>query len=404
MADATTQLLQALRTRCRQKPGMQASYSDDEYNILGGFLDSFAKLILDETPPVLLIRCRDAVREQLAARFSGVMISQRMHWNTVDWKWTDVVLDGSLPEETLLRLIDDSYDLVYNSESISADTKHEIELIERRLPQREVLEDLIGWCGLSHRRREIYRVVRTALLLKTHPVEEHEIPLGASKLGGLPDLPLNVPWPRYRTGKPLAFLAQVNLKQAAAAARLRELPSSGMLSLFSGCGWEEDEEGDAGIPIGEFAVGWTQVLYCPKSRVPLRRHPSPPKVNTYKAAPVEHVPILSLPDPREPSMTALNWTEDELETLDWRLSPTFKSVRDYLLGHPSQHQLGGFADYEQQFVDAVAESRLQLLFQIASDGNTGMHWGDDGFIYAWISPKNLKRRDFSELLVDFQCG
>jgi len=58
------------------------------------------------------------------------------------------------------------------------------------------------------------------------------IEVGASKLGGSPDLAADTPWPR-REGRPLAFVAQIDLAEV--AVDLEEggpLPPKGLLSLF----------------------------------------------------------------------------------------------------------------------------------------------------------------------------
>jgi len=56
--------------------------------------------------------------------------------------------------------------------------------------------------------------------------------------------------------------------------------------------------------------------------------------------------------------------------------------------------------FEQGFVDAVAEDDLLLLFQLASDATTEMCWDDGGYIYFWIRPTDLKQHRFSTVLVD----
>src|SRR5215218_5327230 len=72
------------------------------------------------------------------------------------------------------------------------------------------------------------------------------VPMGATKIGGRPDLPKETPWPR-RSNRvrevamepvlgaiPLAFLTQVDLAEAARALPADEnpLPASGVLSFF----------------------------------------------------------------------------------------------------------------------------------------------------------------------------
>jgi uncharacterized protein YwqG len=37
----------------------------------------------------------------------------------------------------------------------------------------------------------------------------------------------------------------------------------------------------------------------------------------------------------------------------------------------------------------------QLLFQVDSDDQAGMRWGDAGMLYYWIRKADLKKEDFS---------
>lgn len=68
---------------------------------------------------------------------------------------------------------------------------------------------------------------------------------GASKLGGEPDLPKDVLWPRFK-GRPLSFVVQISLSHLPAAVRESlSLPAVGMVSFFYESGqqpWGYDPE------------------------------------------------------------------------------------------------------------------------------------------------------------------
>jgi uncharacterized protein YwqG len=75
-----------------------------------------------------------------------------------------------------------------------------------------------------------------------------------------------------------------------------------------------------------------------------------------------------------------------------------------LLGDPARNLLLGYADYMQFFVDEVADRDLRLLFQLGSDDNARMGWGDGGYLYFWANPSDIARLDFTKVHTDFQCG
>src|SRR5216683_6961610 len=64
--------------------------------------------------------------------------------------------------------------------------------------------------------------------MRSTPCANESISVGASKLGGLPDLPPQITWPRWKTDY-LTFVAQVNLAELPAS---DSLPIAGMSPSF----------------------------------------------------------------------------------------------------------------------------------------------------------------------------
>ncbi len=75
-----------------------------------------------------------------------------------------------------------------------------IQTIRQHAPQR-LQEPLIA-------------LLRPALALSATRADDSQIPLGASKFGGAPDVPAGFEWPKWNE-KPLGFLAQINLEEVA---------------------------------------------------------------------------------------------------------------------------------------------------------------------------------------------
>jgi predicted DNA-binding protein (MmcQ/YjbR family) len=68
----------------------------------------FALIAFDETPLRLNLKCDPELALHLRAAFKTVLPGYHMnkkHWNTV-------IMDGSIPNNELLAMVDDSYDLV----------------------------------------------------------------------------------------------------------------------------------------------------------------------------------------------------------------------------------------------------------------------------------------------------
>src|SRR5579871_2997445 len=85
--------------------------------------------------------------------------------------------------------------------------------------------------GLSRIAHSLSALSEPCVLVRTHAYPYEALPVGASRIGGMPDLPPTVDWPLWK-GQPLGFLAQFNLNDLSQFACCRELPSTGHLWFF----------------------------------------------------------------------------------------------------------------------------------------------------------------------------
>ena len=98
-----------LRTYLLSKPGAREDFPFDPVTLVakvGGKM--FALVGIDEVPLRLNLKSLPEQAEVLRELYSAVLPGYHMnkrHWNTV-------VLDGSLPDEDVLGMIDESYRLV----------------------------------------------------------------------------------------------------------------------------------------------------------------------------------------------------------------------------------------------------------------------------------------------------
>lgn len=92
--------------------------------------------------------------------------------------------------------------------------------------------ELIHNSGLPRIADQLTGLLMYSIRLKTHSVQESELAIGASKIGGTPDLPPGRAWPEWEDGTPFLFIAQINLSEIAAYDREGALPHTGMLYFF----------------------------------------------------------------------------------------------------------------------------------------------------------------------------
>jgi Domain of unknown function (DUF1963) len=113
---------------------------------------------------------------------------------------------------------------------------------------RDELQAALDQAGLEEWAARLAAAARHTIILETGPVEDgaEAPPLGASRLGGMPDLPCDVPWP-WRPAVvdgdgvfpehaahpwPLSFVAQIDFAEIHRAGELEGFPRVGRLLFF----------------------------------------------------------------------------------------------------------------------------------------------------------------------------
>src|SRR5262249_60909044 len=82
---------------------------------------------------------------------------------------------------------------------------------------RATLADRLHRQGLARVADAILAIAQPCILLTTERTDESALAVGASKLGGIPDLPPSLPWPEWNGG-PLSFVAQLRACEAVPSA------------------------------------------------------------------------------------------------------------------------------------------------------------------------------------------
>lgn len=269
--------------------------------------------------------------------------------------------------------------------------------------------------GLGAHVEPLRSLVRPALRLVATP-SQAGAPIGQSRIGGSPDLPPELAWPVHQ-GKPLAFLAQLDLAELRRTLPHSPLPPDGYLWFFHGADqpWGFDPK-DAGSSL---------VLYRPGAPS-LERRADPadlPDGGRFNPCAIRVEAYDDLPD------------LDEHHPLDPGLSEAqeeqYLAVRDYLSsgGAGPSHKVLGYAQpiqgpmelecelvthglycgdptgYADPRAKELEKNRQQwrLLFQLDSDEAAAMMWGDVGRVYFWIRDEDLRQHRFERTWTILQC-
>lgn len=246
-----------------------------------------------------------------------------------------------------------------------------------------------------------------------------DLPLGTSRFGGSPDLPSQFAWPR-RDGRPLTFLAQIELS----VARAPQLPDTGWLVFFYDV--RQQPWGFDPKDRGAWLVAWIP------SENALERRPHPAVDDgsgPFAASRLTFTPVQTLPDAWDSVVTdrGIGLEESALDAYDGVLQAIVGVGDDelfhHLLGHPQQIQddmrgecqlashgiyCGDASGYKSAAAKPLLETAARewrLLLQIDTDeSGPGWMWGDAGRIYFWIRHEDLKARAFDKVWLVLQCG
>ena len=240
--------------------------------------------------------------------------------------------------------------------------------------------------------------------------ETDALPLGASRFGGVPDLPAEIAWPQIEDKK-LLFLAQIDL---AALPRWERapLPADGWLYAFVMFSTKEK----IGLPPWKVVV-----LHHRGPREALVRAEQPPEDEMWPEWGTEpregydHVPLV----PRLGLSIGLDSLRDAgLENLaDYVVDDVERVIprRDgdeggYLLGHPGigeesanamVRELVSYGAWLGEDEANAADDWMSLL-TIYSVGS--MQWSDEGEFYVFIRHSDLARGDFSRVRTSMTSG
>jgi uncharacterized protein YwqG len=242
------------------------------------------------------------------------------------------------------------------------------------------LREQIKAFGLERHEEKLVALAKPAIRMLPSLVEEDEIPIGSSKLGGNPDLPMDFEWKTYE-GKPLTFIGQFKLSEIAPYDRDKELPAEGMLYFFYDIRTLDASHN-----------GW-HFVFIDETR-PLIRYPHPhveTKYGDIQALPAHKLDFarsVSIPhmllafDSKLKEYLGLDFTDDDEERY-WTLwEYEFSTPRHYFLGYSTPIQ------------DTVEDPLSRLLFQVDTDYSLGITWGDAGTIYVCILKDHLISKQF----------
>jgi hypothetical protein len=259
--------------------------------------------------------------------------------------------------------------------------------------QRAEIAALLDAEGLGDHKAALMALVRPAIGLRTRDATAADLAVGATRVGGDPDMPDEVPWPEGAEG-PLLFVLQVQLADVTAHDLDERLPADGTLSLF----------------IDRY-IDEPRVFYWPEGTALRRRSTRKDQDPPFTTCGVDVLPELHLPPhssrfvgvegPRHAPGTAARMASTvclpqaafeaywDRVWLVWRAQQRPGSA-----GTAGIHQMLGYSVSDDTAEQGHAE---EVLFGVDSDDRAAMEWGDVQTVWTFIEREALRSRRFDEI-------
>jgi uncharacterized protein YwqG len=292
------------------------------------------------------------------------------------------------------------------------------------MQNRDELKHQLSEAGLGRMADRLMQLARPCVRVRRSLVPEGQVPVGASKFGGLPDAPVGFVWPQVPGAagpEAMEFVGQVRL--ADLPTPLPEaVPNDGLLSFFTR--WDEgrvfyhppgtslQRTDSPNPPVEPAPSGFWQRL-----RAGFRRDPDPRL--TYRTCSLTFAAGVSPVDGGSSAFETLKLSESDSESYIELCEAGWEGgLKHQLFGHssPVQNEMELECDFSrrgekmrwdsspERFVAAMRD--WVLLLQVDSDDGKdgpGWMWGDLGIVYFWIHRDDLASRAFDKIVCISQC-
>jgi len=224
----------------------------------------------------------------------------------------------------------------------------------------------------------------------------------SGKLGGRPWWPKEEAWPVNPEGTHLLFIAQINFEEMPP---LADFPGKGLLQFFIFDDYLYGQQPDHPALQSTFRVIYRQEIH--HTADVLTTDFSFLRSYRYDDLPIEPGVEFSFeyeqqtgympPDDAgfDASLGKDFFTQFGAD--EWALQDAWRRIAT-----GKGHKIGGYPHFAQ-YDPRPAGSDLTLLFQLDSDPNKGVLWGDLGTAQFFIHPEKLRQRDFSEVSYYWDC-
>lgn len=284
--------------------------------------------------------------------------------------------------------------------------------------------------------QELLKKTRVNIVRMILQKSNETLALTASKLGGMGYLPIGETYPSQTDGTPLALLVQINFAQLKDAVDLTQwsqsLPNTGILQVYIGNTDLYGADFDNPYPSDTYQVRYWTDTESPVNQADLDNAVASAKavfakedyalpfsiedefaitfrqaVQSYNINAYDHDGMIAKIIPEIGDRYIDDYIENSLKAKELDNVDPYDIIDQYQdLASIGGHQLLGYPYFTQSDPREYNESLKNhiLLFQIDTDDNLDIMWGDAGVANFFITPEALLARDFSQMVYNWDCS
>lgn len=251
-------------------------------------------------------------------------------------------------------------------------------------------------------RAKIEATIKPYIKITAKP--ENDLSLWQSKFRGLPYLPKTVPYPKGAAGQALCLLAQLNFEEVPG---LEPFPEKGILQFYI------DGNGDL--------YGMDLEAITKQANFKILYFPEVIKDESQLVTNFDFLPEFEFMPTDEPCSLTFEPGYEPISVGDYRFEAKILGeknakaedkayvLRDqyHALFQSAGHKLGGYPYFTQTDPRDQKQYRNAgdvLLLQIDTDDEAKIMWGDVGVGNFFIKEEDLRKRDFSRVLYNWDCA
>lgn len=267
-------------------------------------------------------------------------------------------------------------------------------------------------------KEKIIKLIKPAIGILTKKMESDNLKIGSSKIGGKPDLPKDISWPKLNDSD-LVFFAQYNISELKKFDVENLLPEKGMLYIFIGINGEYNE---FSIEQKDYKIFFIENLED------LERKEYPTTLKTegkVEPAEIQYFESITIPDDENYKLIYFDekyedfyfhFHQDTEEYIAEELNGFVdnmhqilgedKSVQSSVVYEFSRNELSiSYEEYTEKWNEILENSKtFSNLIQLdCMDSNTNLDkFGGSGVFYIGLKTKELEKKDFKNLMISFQ--